>query len=320
MKIALYSTLPDIEGPLEGLGGNAVDSVLAGLWVAAALHPGVILGSVQIMVAGPGMTPSCVDGRVRQPGLGAERPRGHTGTPPDAAFAAAPMMPIATITATATLGTLTLRQSTAPARGIAKDLNRARARVIENFSQQGPLAQATLIDALTYSLGPLHGGIVTAKDLEPKTPAITPVVIDREGAFRFGTAPWASEDDALRSLAQPCDVLCAADAKGHVAVAVIHHPEGGAMVDDLGLRAPPLATPVRRGVTREPVGSACAASFPVAFLSAPEANEGVFTHVVTSHLGSLDALAEKVRATTDVLEGIPNVSGVLAAAQTPRRL
>ena len=318
MKVALYSTLTDVEGPLEGLNGTAVDYVLGGLWVAAALHPGVIMGSVQIMVSGPGLTSMCVDGRVRQPGLGAERPRGHTGTPPDAAFAAAPMMPIAAITATATLGTLTLRQTTAPARGIAKELNRARARVIEAFSQQGPLAQASLVDALVYGLGPLHGGAITPKDFAVRTPEISPVVIDREGAFRFGTPAWVV--DAARDLAQPCDIIACADAKGYVAVAVIHHPEGGAMVDDLGLRAPPLATPVRRGVPREPVGSACPASFPVAFLNAPDAPSGTFTHVVASQLASLEALSEKIRATTDVLDPLTGVYGVLAAGQTPRRL
>lgn len=317
MKVAIYSTLPDIEGPIEGLGGNAVDRVLAGLWVAAAVHPGVLLGSVQIMFAGPGLSAMCVDGRVRQPGLGADRPRGHTGNPPDAAFAGAPMMPTATIAAIAAFGSLTLRQCTAPARSIAKELNRSRARLIDSLSEQGPHAQTSMVDALVYALGPLHGGALTAKDLAPKTPEVSPIVIDREGAFRFGSPAWLA--GTARDLVQPCDVICCADARGHVAVAVLHHPEGGAMVEDLGLRAPPLATPVRRGITRDPVGTPCAASFPAALLHAPDAPAGSFAYAVTTP-GSLEALAQRVRSTTDTLDPLVGVSGALAAGDTPRRL
>lgn len=315
MKFALYSTLEGIQGPLEGLGGTAVDRVLGGLWVAAALHPGIILGSVQLMMTGPGLGSKCIDGRVRQPGQGADRPRGHTGAPPDAAFAGAPMMPTATIAASAAFGTLTLRQVTAPARSIAKEVNRARARVIDRFSEQGPGAQASLVEALVFALGPLHGGALTAKDLSPKTPEVSAVVVDREGPYRFGTPAWSAD---TRDLVQPCDVICCADARGYIAIAVLHHPEGGKMVDDLGLRAPPLATPVRRGVTREPVGSAVPASFPAAVLGAADATDGAFTHGLTA-AGSLEALAERVRGASDIIAPIAGAFGVLSST-SPRLL
>ncbi|HET9960276.1 MAG TPA: hypothetical protein VFQ61_37555, partial [Polyangiaceae bacterium] len=57
-------------------GGSAVTAVLAGFFAVAGARPGVLLGPMSILVAGVGQGARAFDGRVRQPGLGAKRPRG----------------------------------------------------------------------------------------------------------------------------------------------------------------------------------------------------------------------------------------------------
>ena len=62
--------------------GNAVDAVVAGVLMAAAESPGVLLGPVQLLAGGAGAGLIAIDGRVRQPGMGAPRPRGFLATEP----------------------------------------------------------------------------------------------------------------------------------------------------------------------------------------------------------------------------------------------
>ena len=64
--------------------GNAVDAVVAGVLVAAAESPGVLLGPVQLLAGGAGAGLLAVDGRVRQPGSAPPRPRGFLGDRADA--------------------------------------------------------------------------------------------------------------------------------------------------------------------------------------------------------------------------------------------
>ena len=71
---------PDIDAAAEEVlrKGNAVDAAIAAVFAAAALSPGVLLGPVQLLVGGGGAGLRAFDGRVRQPGIGAPRPRGFT--------------------------------------------------------------------------------------------------------------------------------------------------------------------------------------------------------------------------------------------------
>ena len=77
---ASVASAPEVEAAAEELlgKGNAVDAVVAGVFAAAAISPGVLLGPVQILVGGAGAGLLAIDGRVRQPGIGAPRPRGFT--------------------------------------------------------------------------------------------------------------------------------------------------------------------------------------------------------------------------------------------------
>ena len=57
-------------------GGSAVDAVLSGYFAAAGAYPGVLLGPVTLLIGGTGSGDRAFDGRVRQPGKNAKRPRG----------------------------------------------------------------------------------------------------------------------------------------------------------------------------------------------------------------------------------------------------
>src|SRR5450432_3699908 len=83
--------------------GNAGDAVVAGVLMAAAESPGVLLGPVQLLAGGAGAGLIAIDGRVRQPGLDAPRPRGFvSGEPiPEAARVGVPALPAAVATALA---------------------------------------------------------------------------------------------------------------------------------------------------------------------------------------------------------------------------
>src|SRR6186713_2804804 len=55
---------------------SAVAAVVAGYFAAAGARPGVLLGPLTLLVAGVGAGGRAFDGRLRQPGIGAKRPRG----------------------------------------------------------------------------------------------------------------------------------------------------------------------------------------------------------------------------------------------------
>jgi methylmalonyl-CoA mutase cobalamin-binding domain/chain len=56
--------------------GNAVDAVVGAVLAVAAAEASVLLGPLSVLVAGRGAGARAFDGRVRQPGKGAPRPRG----------------------------------------------------------------------------------------------------------------------------------------------------------------------------------------------------------------------------------------------------
>ena len=75
---AVSASDPRVAEAMESLlpKANAVDLVIGGVFAAAALEPSVLLGPVQVLLGGVGSGLRAIDGRTRQPGLGAPRPRG----------------------------------------------------------------------------------------------------------------------------------------------------------------------------------------------------------------------------------------------------
>src|SRR5687768_17130658 len=78
---------------LTAQGGSAVGAVLTGFFAAAGAYSGVLLSPLTVLVGGIGTGGRAFDGRVRQPGLATNRPRGFLPeeTIPTAARVGVPM-------------------------------------------------------------------------------------------------------------------------------------------------------------------------------------------------------------------------------------
>jgi gamma-glutamyltranspeptidase/glutathione hydrolase len=251
--------------------GNAADAVVAGVFAAAAAHPAVLLGPVQILVGGPGAGPRAVDGRVRQPGLGAPRPRGFKEGEeiPPAARVGVPALPAALCTALASAGSLTLAQALAPALDRAKG---PRALVLERIARRGASAirEAAIADPLIEAAGRVAGGVLTREDLEQVRPALVPCERRTAGALELAVCPWGARA-VLDPEAQPVDAACteivaAGDVHGLTAIACFETHGEGTAVEALDLTAPWIAAPVRRGQTRVRPGEARASAAPLALV------------------------------------------------------
>lgn len=173
---AAVGSAPEVEAAADELlgKGNAVDAVVAGVFAACAVSPGVLLGPVQILVGGAGVGLLAIDGRVRQPGLGAPRPRGFMSAEeiPDAARVGVPWLPATMSAAQATMGTATFNQVLSPAIALAK--NTPRKEVLERIAARGPRAveERQIAGELLAAAGRPSGGLLTTDDLASPRPEV----------------------------------------------------------------------------------------------------------------------------------------------------
>jgi hypothetical protein len=257
--------------------GNAVDAVVAGLFAAAAASPSVLLGPVQILFGGAGLGLRAVDGRVRQAGKGAPRPRGFTQ---DQAIAPAARVgvsafPAALAAALASSGAMTLAQAMAPAVAGARGERKALLRTI---AQRGPsaLAAEAVAGEIVAVCGRVAGGLLTRDDLDEILPAIEPVEERalRGPARRAAFIPWRESAVATRTDPElpsaNVHVVGAVDHRGLVAVGCYERPDDGVAIEALGLVAPFAASPVLRGQTRVRPGTVCPAAAPIALVRTAE--------------------------------------------------
>lgn len=205
---AAVASGPEVEAAAEELlgRGNAVDAVVAGVFAACAMSPGVLLGPVQILVGGAGAGLLAIDGRVRQPGIGAPRPRGFTRAEevPDAARVGVPWLPAALSVAVATMGTATFAQVLGPARLLAKGT--PRADLLARIAARGPRAieERPLSEELLAVAGRPSGGLLTSDDLSSPRPDVQKAArieyarIDRARASSTGGARSISLVGELR--------------------------------------------------------------------------------------------------------------------------
>lgn len=303
----VVASLAEVEGAADELlsRGNAVDAVVAGVWAACALSPGVLLGPVQILVGGAGAGFLAVDGRVRQPGVSAPRPRGFVKVEeiPDAARIGVPWLPATLSVALATMGSATFSACLGPALAFAKDT--PRHDVLKRIQSRG--ARAFEDDALGGELlahaGRTAGGLLTKEDLRSPQPDVQKagrLVLaggeSRAASARTGRAislatemkrgegpktmyvlPWARiEDDRPVAPKHEVEVararsVIAVDRNGTFAIATWEEATSGIMLGDLGLRAPFHAEPVRRGQTRIKPGEIRPAPSPIALVGAEAA-------------------------------------------------
>lgn len=326
---AAVSSVPEVEAAAEDLlgRGNAVDAVVAGVFAACAISPGALLGPVQILVGGAGAGILAIDGRVRQPGLGAPRPRGFTSSEPvpDAARVGVPWLPAALSVAIATMGSATFNRVMSPAVSLAKGT--PRKDVLAAIASSGPraLEERHLAGELLALAGRPNGGLLTIDDLSSPQPDVqkasrTDVLIERAQESRpegfaslvadaepksLVTFPWTRLEDGLPvPPSNDADVVrvravAAVDRNATFAIACWEEAADGLFIPELGLRAPFLAEPVRRGQTRVKPGDVREAAGAVALVGV-----GGSPDVALCAVGGVDAYAMLRDAITEfVSEG-----------------
>lgn len=274
---AVVASSNDVEAAAEEIlaKGNAVDAVVAGVFAACAASPGVLLGPVQILVGGAGAGLLAIDGRVRQPGSGAPRPRGFLPDEeiPDAARVGVPWLPASLSVAIATAGTATFAQVLAPAIAAAK--GSPRKDILSRIAARGPRAieERPLGQELLAVAGRPSGGLLTADDLSSPRPTVQKASVFSFDAHRIILLPWANHDGtgptppAAPVEIGPTRAVVAVDRNATFAIACWDEATDGINVADLALRAPLFAEPVRRGQTRVRAGDARAAAAPLALIA-----------------------------------------------------
>jgi gamma-glutamyltranspeptidase/glutathione hydrolase len=311
MKAAAASQTHVAQAAREALsGGNAVDAVVAGVLEAAAVSPGVLLGPVQILAGGTGAGLVAIDGRVRQPGLEAPRPRGFVAgeAVPEAARVGAPAMPSALATALAMLGTATLAQAARAAAKQASAASPERAAVLKALARHGAPALSTepVATEIVHAAGRAARGLLTVADLA----APRPDVVRRQereltprGLF---AAPWAAEGEN----GSTTHVVIAADGRGMVAAAAYEDVSEGLAIPALGLIAPRFAAPVMRGQVRVRPGQPLPACAPVVLrVEGGVVDLGLGVALLASAPQALSSLVEAVGASATVVEALERTKG-----------
>lgn len=242
-------------------GGSAIDAVVAGYFAAAGAYPGVLLGPVTLLLGGTGSGDRAFDGRVRQPGKNAKRPRGTLPgqEPPAAARVGVPCsVPALAVAlgygAQSTLGRL-VQSGVALARERGAE---RRAAVLTRVGEVGALAfsEPELSRALVRAFGAPNGGLLTPSDFS--APESLDFAAERQPGLLV--APWAV--DAQSAFARGVAVS-AIDVSGMFVAAAFECQPEGLYVDELELSAPLLAVPTLRGVPRLAPGSSIPAAAPL---------------------------------------------------------
>lgn len=269
-RIALSASQPEVlaqSAELVALG-NALDVVVGAVFLASAVSPTVLLGPVQLLAGGPGMGLLAVDGRLRQPGRGAPRPRGFVaGEPiPLGAHVAVPMLPAALAAAMSLTKSAGLLRVTGPARAHARASARTRGAWIDKIARRGPgaLAEGAIAEELIAAAGKMAGGTLTVDDLAATLPDVTACAIDVDDhARRVARVPWSDGVEPSEST----EIVAAVDGRGRLAIAVYEAPaaEDAVRVSD-EIYAPRAASPVLRGETRVRPGVARSAPAPIVLL------------------------------------------------------
>jgi gamma-glutamyltranspeptidase/glutathione hydrolase len=206
-----------------------------------------------------------IDGRVRQPGQGAPRPRGFLPSDliPDAAYVGVPALPAALAAVLGSLGTATLSRSVGPAVSWARANGSERAAVLEAVGKRGGLglSQESVAVELLAVAGRSVSGLLTPDDLSSVRPALTRCSARSLGSAGILRVPWWSDEAPDGSHVQ---VVAACDGRGRVAIACYETPVEALSIPSLGLAAPRHAAPVMRGKRRVAPGTPRPAAAPMA--------------------------------------------------------
>ncbi len=247
---------------------SAVAAVAAGFFAAAGLRPDVLLGPVTLLIAGVGMTGRAFDGRLRQPGLGARRPRGFVEV--DVPIAARVALSTSVTALTLALAYDRRATLTAVARAGARAANdvgaKDRARILERVAQVGPaaLTESSFVRPLLHLASPSQGGLLTPADFVAAEDASLEARARKTRGTLVLEAPWATDKVEPVGPGASRHAICAVDAEGVFAALAYEHIGEGLDVPALGLVAALSATPVRRGTRRVTPGERLPAAAPIA--------------------------------------------------------
>ncbi len=309
------------------LKGNAVDAVVAGVFAAAATEPSVLLGPVQLLFGGGGAGLQAVSGRLLQSGKGIDRPRGFRpgDAIPDAARVAVPALPAALATALATAGQASLAQVAGPAIELARGT--PRRAVLSEVARLGAraMSEGKLAEELYHAANRVAGGTLTREDLDDVQVLGERCTLARVGVAPDGqergllTVPWGTRavlpDSAEPGLdARWVHAVLAVDRNGLFAIAVFEAHLDALRIDELGLAAPLVAEPVRRGTPRVKPGAVLEAAFPAGLVERNGAFE-LGLAVVQSPSGEADARALLAVATRGERPGAPLHGRMLGITQ-----
>jgi hypothetical protein len=233
-------------------GSTAIDAVLAGYFAAAGAYPGVLLGPVTLLLGGTGSGDRAFDGRVRQPGKNAKRPRGTLPgeEPPSASRVGVPCSVPALAVAAGYGAQATLGRLVQPGVALARERGAARrASVLSRVGEVGALAfsEPELSRALVRAFGAPNGGLVTPADFAHPEGLDVPAALDEQGMAALLVAPWAKQ--ATNAFVRGATVS-AIDVNGMFVAAAFECQPEALYVEELELSAPLMAAPTLRGVPR----------------------------------------------------------------------
>ena len=245
-------------------GGSAIDAVLSGYFAAAGAYPGVLLGPVTLLMGGTGSGDRAFDGRVRQPGKNAKRPRGTLPgeEPPMAARVGVPSSVPALAVAVGYGAQASLNRLVQAGVALARERGaERRAGVLTRVGAVGALAfsEPELSRAMVRAFGAPNGGLVTLSDFARPEGLDVPAQRS-EGDAPLLTAPWAAQATApfIRGA-----TVSAVDINGMFVPAAFECQPEALYVEELELSAPMLAAPTLRGVPRVAPGHTIVAPAPL---------------------------------------------------------
>ncbi len=254
-------------------GASAVGAVLAGFFAAAGAHAGVLLGPATLLMGGVGVGARVFDGRLRQPGVGAKRPRGVVASAavPDAAKVAVPTAITALAVAHAYDGGKSLGGVIKP--GIARAERggadeRAGVLQLVRGAGAGAFRDAGFIRAMLRVAGPSQGGLLSPADFAAVPKVDAEAVTRGRGSDRILEAPWAAAAAGMD--VEPIGLgfaVCAVDVRRVLAALCYRRVTSGFTVDELELEAPLAAVPVMRGVPRVSPGEPLLAPAPMVIIA-----------------------------------------------------
>jgi hypothetical protein len=235
-------------------GATALGAALSGFFSAAGRLPGVLFGPVSLLVGGLGAGVFAYDGRPRQPGKEAKRPRGFEegDAIPLAARVAIPGSIFAAAVACAFHpGTSFLASAR---RGVSAAKHAGfpnRAAFLEIVASQGAtaLSHAQVQKAFLTQFGVVEGGLVTRSDLV----ASAGIQVRAQVVDGGWCSPWS--DESSLDCVEKTHAIVAGDVQGVFAALSYSELRQGALLEPYDVNVPLAAVPVRRGLSRVTPGT-----------------------------------------------------------------